>query len=1628
MTIDLFPRETAEKMATLAPVQVPEASAWDGFARGTGMYTMQGFAKTGRAIDLMGSIGPIVQDAFTGGTTAQDKYFREHDEVWGRAVDYWTPAPGEVGVAGQVVGQLMSVLPQIIASPSLAVASMQLSTGEDLVRQGVDSTRAQLAGAAMGLGLGVGIWMPVLGQNLWQRVVIGGVAFNVAQGAATRGATGLMLEGTPAAEQFKAFDPTELTIDVLLGAAFGAMVHLSPAARQQGTEAWESIRSWAKTLTPSDKAALATLRQAQHMNVDSTPGRPVDVADVEKHVVRLKTAIEQLERGEPINVENLPAPRTEPVPEQDFDNAARLTEMVEEAEIVRTQEGITEPALPGYMRTTPEMQRTYEDLQSLPKEEQAAGVGDVVEAQLRRAGVDPVEAQTNASLWEAFARTTADRYGINPADVLTRYGVGISRGEPLEGGLAQRAGQDAMGADNAGREAQGETGRSLDFTDPADGAGQDLRPTISGGRAQPGWAQATRIRGGDGEPATLYRGAAVPLAPEHLQAGQLGQASGNPSAGLGGWFSIDRTEAAGYGDVESFQLDIRNPKVFKVEDLPGFESVAQATAFREQLRAQGFDGIVVSARHLGGRTHVVAFDAEQIIPARAAEGTPDTLFQGETTPAISKQPFYSELARQVDNANMKAAPAQGWKDWIKGLGSKGVKAEEVKWSGLEEWLDLQPGRIPKEAVQEFLANNGVRVEEVMLGLNEGESRAVLDRQIDEMSDKLQAYLQGEGLPQYSADDLLASNLLSREQRDYMTDYADEWERLMARTRAEDPTKFGDYQLPGGENYRELLLTLPESGGKTTVDRNTLLPEGYHIEEMGDGRWTMVRPDGVGTVLSHINPNTPRWAATEEAIRILRMQGVMAPPGWDVAGGNAAGQFTSSHFDEPNILAHVRFNDRTDADGKKVLFIEEFQSDWAQQGRKRGFSKPEAKTLEEAGLRLEHRPDGERFPWAVFDDQGRLIYEGLHEAQVTQRALQEINTGFAASVPAAPFVGKTDAWVALTLKRMIRYAAENGYERIAWTRGEQQVSRYTNALRKAVDAIEWEKTPEGVHIVGYKGTRVQAKIAPEVSRAARDAMERNDNLGFDSTNEALQAVWTHADWETRWEVEAPADRAILAGYVMATRNAMNTTARTKVVDTTEKEDMLSDALGKAMADKIRNDPNQKGTIEGENIRVDDTGMASFYDRIVPNIARDVMKKLGGGKVGETTIQSRPRTMTYMENLDEPPQRLTVPAFDITPAMREKALAGQPLFQGGRGQIMFSDNQTLIRLFENADRSTFLHETGHFFLRVTQDLATAQNAPIAAVRDWTTIAKWLDLSDNNIPRAAHEKFARGFEAYLREGRAPSEELRSAFQRFRDWLIEIYQTIADLKVELTDDIRGVFDRMLTSQSQDPSPGATRSAPPESALGDGLPPPSGEGDKAPAAAGFVPMTVQDDAMKNLLRTMADQEAGWAQEGGKHLGGPPGTPNFSTWIPKSDWWAGRPDKLNAAKTKEAVRKAIAGEPLKKAEQRMVDYLVEVANERMQSTRQVLDNIEAMVAEPGPARDAASQDATTETPDALSLEAERFVLEHPGQMVTIGTNADGTPAQVSAEAYLQDAREAAMQARDDAKLFEVAATCLMGRS
>ncbi|MEW8189952.1 MAG: hypothetical protein AB2766_11665 [Candidatus Thiodiazotropha endolucinida] len=124
-------------------------------------------------------------------------------------------------------------------------------------------------------------------------------------------------------------------------------------------------------------------------------------------------------------------------------------------------------------------------------------------------------------------------------------------------------------------------------------------------------------------------------------------------------------------------------------------------------------------------------------------------------------------------------------------------------------------------------------------------------------------------------------------------------------------------------------------------------------------------------------------------------------------------------------------------------------------------------------------------------------------------------------------------------------------------------------------------------------------------------------------------------------------------------------------------------------------------------------------------------------------------------------------------------------------------TIISLLDGADLSTFLHESGHFFLQQRIHLINTGQATEKMAQDMQALLEWFGVeSVDQIKNDQHEQFAQGFEVYLREGRAPSTELQSVFDRFAAWLARVYKTLRELDVNLTDEVRSVMDRMLATQ----------------------------------------------------------------------------------------------------------------------------------------------------------------------------------------------------------------------------------------
>lgn len=151
---------------------------------------------------------------------------------------------------------------------------------------------------------------------------------------------------------------------------------------------------------------------------------------------------------------------------------------------------------------------------------------------------------------------------------------------------------------------------------------------------------------------------------------------------------------------------------------------------------------------------------------------------------------------------------------------------------------------------------------------------------------------------------------------------------------------------------------------------------------------------------------------------------------------------------------------------------------------------------------------------------------------------------------------------------------------------------------------------------------------------------------------------------------------------------------------------------------------------------------------------------------------------------------------------ESLGGDSLAQGERG--LYHPDTGTISLLKGADLSTALHELAHHFFETLGNIAARPDAPEGIKVDMQTMLAAAghqgDAADFmpqplDARRTAHETVARGFEQYLLEGKAPSLEQRGLFSRFRSWLLNVYKSLSALKVDLTPEVRGVFDRMLAS-----------------------------------------------------------------------------------------------------------------------------------------------------------------------------------------------------------------------------------------
>lgn len=562
-----------------------------------------------------------------------------------------------------------------------------------------------------------------------------------------------------------------------------------------------------------------------------------------------------------------------------------------------------------------------------------------------------------------------------------------------------------------------------------------------------------------------------------------------------------------YPDTEYFLENLPLKSDTPVGDVAGrvasFAPINPMPAVRGAQKLGGLLGEEMATRLNTGRPILPSLLAEPQTAMFAVNPAEQAMTSGLLQAEVSPLGFYSAVEQQALKIPRKQGTGESFlNDLLKG---QDVKKYEIEAMGLDTYLKGKPN-VTRQEVQDFIQNNKIDVQEVRrsdalppaepyyldtqrLNTLESEFKQLKQHPIDDPTfgqEKFDELIKLQNIRDESTVESLynsAESSISAAQRaqaqgrkDIAEKYFREAEMFNTRAEALDlrglgvqaqepiaPTKFSNYQLAGGENYRELLLKLP--------------PQENVIEQ-----WMVYRPNGA---------SIGGYASEEYAKKAAQEIGGTYKKGESLTGETG---YRSSHFPDLNILAHMRVNDRIDAQGKKMLLIEEVQSDWHQAGREKGYQNKSGQYGEKVspeeykrGVALQNQQRNQSEPLTPSEQAELNDIMGRHEASIA-----------GARVPDAPF---KDTWYQLALKRAIKEAVDKGYDRIGLTTGKQQAARYD--LSKQVDELNYKRNDDGTYQLSAQAngrgnmlgeTVSEEKLSDYVGKEVAEKIIKNE--GFD----------------------------------------------------------------------------------------------------------------------------------------------------------------------------------------------------------------------------------------------------------------------------------------------------------------------------------------------------------------------------------------------------------------------------------------------------------------------------------------------------------------------------------------------------
>lgn len=472
-------------------------------------------------------------------------------------------------------------------------------------------------------------------------------------------------------------------------------------------------------------------------------------------------------------------------------------------------------------------------------------------------------------------------------------------------------------------------------------------------------------------------------------------------------------------------------------DVMGEGSVVSGEEINAFAFEKGYDSVIIKDVIEGsGRlgTDVVVFSSNQVKYTDNLNPTEvrDISYSERSSYAPT---FYSHMGNVINDIKLEKMGANGVVSYLKG---KGVKNEEIKWSGIEDYLDGKKS-VTKAELQEFVAGSQLVIEEQIGG---GEAKLTVEPARASYGGESNDVVVKRGntvLAELEWDEF--NETYESKEDDMSFDDEDEILAFYNNKYGAGETRWEQYKLDGGENYREITFAMPDS------------------------------------------------TYSNQAMR--------AHWGEDAEG----------------IIAHARIQDMTTKDGKKMLFIEEIQSDWHNAGRKNGYEDKNDKWT----IRIEEMYSGDEYvrlyingeatphfypieSFEIENDEGDVV--GIKsDAEIIQEIRKYLSVNGAA--PDAPF---RDNYQEYVLKRLLRMAAEEGYDSIGWTTADIQSERWSDQYAEGYRIEYDQEIPKFLRKYGKKWGATVGKTMLDTGNnySASDIPRQRANLE-NLRNELSQAT-------------------------------------------------------------------------------------------------------------------------------------------------------------------------------------------------------------------------------------------------------------------------------------------------------------------------------------------------------------------------------------------------------------------------------------------------------------------------------------------------------------------------------------------